>query len=151
MPISYRILKGRGIVYVRYWDAALMSEGMECFARYAADPDARPTDRHLVDLSAVTSFDNDWTKLMAFMAQKTDQFSHSPAEVLLAYYAPTAVGQRLARMAVRAWEVVPMVAARVLENESEALEFLGVKDGSIATLLARAGADSEAGSDGAGQ
>lgn len=135
MPISYRILKGRGIVYVEYSGHAVMAEGMACFARYAADPEARPTDRHLVNLAGVTSLDNDWATLMEFMAQKSDQFAHSPAEVLLAYYAPTPIGLKLAKLAVRAWEVVPMIAARVMADESEALEFLGLRDASIAALL----------------
>lgn len=136
MPLSFRILMNRGIVYVRFWDHVTPDECFVSFADYMRHPDCRPGQRHLVDLSAVTTFQKDFAKLMALQAFKAEQFIGQPTETMLAYYAPTEPSRQLAALVVRSWEGFDHVVPRVFASEAEALTFLGQREARISDLLA---------------
>lgn len=139
MPVAFRILRDRGLVYVRYQGHAGAAESMRAFAAYMAHPDCRPGQKHLVDLAGVTSFDEDFTAIMALQALKTEQFVNQPVETLLAYHAPGPAARQMARFVLRSWEGSDHVVARVLDTEAQALAFLGQPETRISDLLAVAG------------
>jgi hypothetical protein len=126
MSVSFRILPGLGLVHVRYRGNMVIRETIAVFADYMQHPDCRPGQKHLVDLSGVTGFDNDFTAIMEMQAIKAGQFVGQPVETLLAYYAPTRLARRVASFVLRSWEGSDHVVARVLDTEAEALAFLGL-------------------------
>ena len=138
MPVSYRILPARGLVYVRYEGYARLDDTFEAFARYSRDPDARPGQKQFVDLSRLTGFERDFARLMELQANKADVFHGHHAQTLVLYYAPTPISRDIARHVVRSWRDVPSVIALVQDSESEALALLGLSETSISQLVERA-------------
>jgi hypothetical protein len=99
-------------------------------------PDSRPGQKHLVDLSGVTSFEKDFTRILELQALKTEHFVGQPVETLLAYYAPTTEAQQMAALVLRSWEGTDHIVARVLLTEAETLAVLGLAEATIDDLLA---------------
>jgi len=141
MSVTYRILPDRGLVYVRYEGYTRLDDTLALFARYAVDPQMRPGQKQLVDLSAITGFEQDFTKLMQVQAQKVDVFATGGVQTLLVYYAPTPLGRELAGLALRSWEPFDAVIALIQEDEAQSLELLGQREHSFAELLQHASED----------
>lgn len=136
MPVRFQILPKHGLVYVRYDGFARFEDTNSVFARYASDPEARPGQKHLVDLSRMTGMERDFVKLMEMQAKKADVFMGTGQQTLMVYYAPTPVSLELAHIILRSWEPVDMVIARIQEEETKALTLLGLKVQTFADLLA---------------
>lgn len=135
MSLTYRIFPDRGLVYVRYGARVDFAESGAMFAAYTRDPDFRPGQKHLVDFSAVTEIDTDYTRLLAVQAAKADTFVFPAGETLMVYYAPNPETDRVARWALRTWDGVAGVVCRVLNDEAAALGFLGQPEDSFAALF----------------
>jgi len=135
MPVSFRILPDRGLVYVRYSGIAGARESQLAFAQYMQHPDCRPGQKHLVDLSDVIGFENDYGRLMELQALKAEHFVGQPVETLLAYFAPGVAAQQMAAFVLRSWQGRDEIVARVLLTEAETLTFLGLPERSIGALL----------------
>ncbi|MCB1341926.1 MAG: hypothetical protein KDK24_12865 [Pseudooceanicola sp.] len=135
MPVSFRILASRGLVYVRYEGFAQLDDGFALFAQYMRHPDFRPGQKQLVDLADVTGFERDYAKLFKMQAMKAGAFLTGDTQTLLVYHAPSEEAQRMCQLIARSWEQVPSVIARVLQHEDEALALLGQSETSIAELL----------------
>ena len=136
MSITFRILPDRGVVYVRYSGRVVIDDSMTAFADYMRHPDSRPGQKHLVDLSAVTSFERDFSRILELQALKTEHFVGQPVETLLVYYAPSAEAQQMAALVLRSWEGTDHIVARVLLTEGETLAVLGLTEATIDDLLA---------------
>lgn len=136
MSITFRILPDRGLVYVRYSGRVRIDDSMTAFADYMRHPDCRPGQKHLVDLSAVTSYERNFSRILELQALKTEHFVGQPVETLLAYYAPTAEAQQMAALVLRSWEGTDHIVARVLLTETETLAVLGLSESTIDDLLA---------------
>lgn len=139
MSVSFRIFSAIGLVYVRYEGQAKMADTMQAFAKYAQHPEFRPGQKQFVDLSALTGWDEDYLELMKAQAQKAEAFTGKNAETLIIYFAPTDIGKRLARLALRSWEPFPSVVPILQDNETEALAILGLPQSSLNQLLSTAG------------
>ncbi len=139
MSVSFQILTSLGLVYVRYEGHANMTDTMTAFAAYAQHPEFRPGQKQFVDLSRVSGWDEDYLELMKAQAQKAEAFTGKNAQTLIIYYAPTELGQKLARLAMRSWEPFPSVVPVVQVNEDEALSILGLKHQNLDQLLRQAG------------
>lgn len=126
MPLNYQIFPGLGLVYVRYWGVANLTETMATFGQYAADPLASPDQKHLVDLSAVEDYDQDFAHLMQVQAQKADTVVPGQAPTLMVYHAPTPVSLRMARSILRSWEGLDHVIGMVAQTEEQAIDMLGL-------------------------
>lgn len=135
MPIDYRILTTRGLVYVRYTGHVRFSETAQTFASYMQHPDMRPGQKQLVDLSGVTDWDRDFAELLKIQAQKADVFVGSGHETHFVYFAPTEHTQLMARMVLRSWEDVPGVIPLLQETEADALHVLGQPEKTIEAML----------------
>lgn len=135
MPVSFRILPERGLVFVRYTGFALLDESNEVFGQYAAHPDFRPGQKQLVDLSGVTGVETDYVKLFALQAKKADVFLGTGAQTLLVYFAPTPIAMDLAESVIRSWEPSGAVIPLIQEDEQEALKLLGQPERSFEDLL----------------
>ncbi|OWU83879.1 hypothetical protein ATO6_15795 [Oceanicola sp. 22II-s10i] len=136
MPVTYRILPRRGLVYVRFEGHARVAESFEALGRFAQDPLFRPGLAQLIDLSAVTGFEPDYVALFRLHAQKTEMFVPQAAETVNVYIAPTEPAQRLSHQILKSWQGIPGLVHRVVASETEALHILGLDARSIAALMA---------------
>lgn len=138
MPVTYRILPERGLVYVRYVGFAALPETNDLLTRYMADPDRRPGQKQLVDLSEVTGFERDFVSLMAVQARKAEAFVQPGAQTLLVYYAPHDAGFEMARLRARSWLGISSVVATIQRDATAALDILAQPERDMAALLATA-------------
>jgi len=136
MPIDFRIIPARGLVYVRYWGLATLDESFDAFARYARHDGFRPGQKQLVDLAAVTDYETDYARLFRLQAEKADVFMPSGAQTMIVYYAPTPLSFRLATLIRQSWDDIDSVVATVLTRQDEALGVLGQPETSFAGLMA---------------
>ena len=139
MSVSFRILSSIGLVYVRYDGLANMTDTLQAFATYSQHPEFQPGQKQFVDLSALTGWDEDYLELMKAQAKKAEAFTGNNTETLIIYYAPTEVGKKLARLALRSWEPFPSVVPILQDNEAEALSILGLPQSSLNQLFSSAG------------
>lgn len=135
MSISFRILPELGLVYVRYTGLVMIEDSFRAFAAYMKHPDCRPGQKHLVDLSAVTGFESNFSRILELQAFKADQFVGQPVATLLAYYAPSEPARQMAAFVLRSWDGHDHVVARVLGTEAETLGVLGLSATRIEELL----------------
>ncbi|MFD2856475.1 hypothetical protein ACFSZS_19270 [Seohaeicola zhoushanensis] len=98
-------------------------------------PDFRPGQKQLVDLSRVTGFERDYTKLFSLQALKAEAFVTGAGQTLVVYYAPSEAAQRMCQLVTRSWADLPSVIALVQQEEAEVLALLGQRESSIAELL----------------
>ncbi|MDF0601456.1 hypothetical protein P1J78_11990 [Psychromarinibacter sp. C21-152] len=136
MPVTYRIHRDLGLVHIRYEGVAWISESFEAVERYMQDPDFRPAQKQLVDLSALTEIKMVYAQLFALQAKKAEAFLRGP-ENLIVYYAPTDYAQSLARMISRSWDDVGDVVPVVHDDEAEALALLGLSETTLDALQKR--------------
>jgi hypothetical protein len=139
MPVTFAILPRLGLVYVRYWGFAALSETIAQVQAYGRHPDFRPGQKHLIDMAGVTGYERDFPAIMQMMAGITDVLMQRPTEVLVVYLTPTPLAQDMARAAIRSWEGMPGLVTRMQEDEAAALSLLGLPHGSIAEMFAKAG------------
>ena len=139
MSIHFHILRQRGLVYVRYSGVARVVDSFAAFMDYRNHPDFRLGQRHLVDLSRVTSFEKDFVRVLELQSLKAETFLGGAAETLMVYFAPTPATLKMARLAANAWSGTPSVVALVINAEAEALSILGCPETRISDLLAAEG------------
>ena len=135
MPVTFKIFRERGLVFVKYEGFAHLYESFQAFGAYAAHPDFRPGQKQLVDLSGVTGVEKDYVKLFALQARKADVFLGSGAQTLLVYYAPTKLSAGLAESVLKSWEPSGAVIPLVQSDQAEALQILGQPERSFDEFL----------------
>jgi len=135
MPVDVRIIRQRGLVYVRYWGLATLDETIEALGRYERDPGYRPGQKQLVDMGAVTGIERDYVKFMQVQAKKADIFLAGESQTLLVCYAPTRIAAEMAEMMVRSWEPSGAVIPLIQQDQAEALQLLGQPERSFEELL----------------
>ena len=135
MAIQFKIYPRLGLVYVQYSGNVRMEETVQAFADYAAHLDFRYGQKHLVDLSQVTSYEKDYVRVMSLQADKAAVLMQEPVQTMIVYLAPTRTSYEIARLAANAWDEVPTIVACVQESEAEALSVLGYSYTRLADLL----------------
>lgn len=135
MPTSYRIIPEFDVVYVQYRGVTDMREVLSLFDAYVADPMCRPGQKQLVDVSLIAEPFDDYIEVLKLMARMADQFTETGPQTLLACYAPTPVALKAARIGQKSWSRFDHVVYRVMREETEALEFLGLPFQSISEML----------------
>lgn len=135
MALTFQILPERGIVYVKYTGFLRLSESFDRLAEYRASPDYSPAQKHLVDLTEITDFERDFTKIMQLQATKIEMVANDITPTILTYYAPTKIGQAAARTALKSWEGLPHVVPLMAKTESQALSLIGAGVESLDALL----------------
>ena len=135
MPGTFRIFPDHGLVYVRYDGHILHDDTVALMSRYNQDPLARPGYKQLVDLSRVTSFEQDFPRLMRIQAEKLDIILRGVPQTLMVYLAPTKMSQDMARFVVRSWNGLSGLVISVQTTEEQALSILGLPEPSIEALF----------------
>ena len=112
-----------------------MGEVAETLERFAKEPESNDLHRHLVDFSGVTSYDENYVKIIEMQAKLAGVFVGDLTQWIFAYYAPTTVGREMANYGIRAWSGVSQVVIRMTTTESDSFDVLGLPERSIDALL----------------
>ncbi|MCR9110110.1 hypothetical protein [Marivita sp. XM-24bin2] len=126
MPAQFQILPQQNLVYVRYSGVMLVEDSLKAFGAYAQHPDARPGQRHLIDLSRITDMERDFARIMQLQATKAADLAMRETETLMVYFANTPVSLRAAALAKNGWSASQGVIAIVQESEEAAMQALGL-------------------------
>lgn len=135
MPVTFRILREIGLIYVRFAGEVGTEETIAAMRECGAHPDFNPADRTIVDFSRATGHDQDWAGLMRMQAVAASSLYSARFVPTLLYWAPTQVGQKMAQAALRSWEGVTAINARILTERDQVIAVLGVHPDKISTLL----------------
>ena len=135
MPVTYQILPRHNLVYVRYSGAMMVEDSLKAFDTYARDPNARPGQRHLIDLSRITDMERDFARIMQLQATKGAELAMRETETLMVYFANTPLSLRAAALAKNGWSVSQGVIAVVFEREDAVMSALGLPCETIDDML----------------
>jgi hypothetical protein len=113
----------------------LVEDSLKAFGAYAKHPDARPGQRHLIDLSRITDMERDFARVMQLQATKGADLAMRETETLMVYFANTPASLKAAALAKNGWSASQGVIAIVQETEEAALAALGLAAASINALL----------------
>ncbi len=135
MPLNFRILSQHNLVYVSCTGRVTVDQVLTAFKSYATHPDFEPGQTQLLDLSNVTDYERDFTKIMSLQAQQTDVYLKTENRPFLLFIAPNELTRGMAMTAVRSWQDLDGVIPLVLSSLAEALEVLSLQDLSRESLL----------------
>lgn len=135
LPVEFHILTQHNLVYIRYDGYIRVDDSIRAFSEYTQHPDFCFGQHQLIDLSLVTNFERDFTKIITHQAQQVDVYIKAKNPPILAFLAPSKASYRMAKAAVRSWDQLDCVIPLVLSNENEALEVLGLADKNLTELL----------------
>ena len=135
MPLTYRILPRRGLVYVRFFGHIRIADSAAALETFANDPEFRFGLRQLIDLTDVTGFDDDYVALMRVHAKKADVFRPTEIETLNVYIAPGEDALRLSRHILKSWDGIPGMIHRVVRDEAQAMHILGLQHASVGQFM----------------
>jgi hypothetical protein len=136
MPASFRILPDFSLVLTRYNGDLRLDEAEACLSAFLKDAAYRPGMAHLVDMSGITGFDKDLTRMMQLQARKAEAFLTADNPTVIVYYAPTSTSQRLARRILRSWDGLNVAVLRVAAEEMQVRDILGLRPTELAELIA---------------
>lgn len=125
MPVEYKFFTDPALTFLRYHGHIHVDELIIAAKRYAKEPQAGKPQPHLFDLSRVTSYDFDFTKLATFMAQLADIYPTSGGEQLFVFFAPPGKPAEMAEFARRPWEGSSTILIRVVQTSEQAFDILG--------------------------
>jgi len=136
MAISFRIYPARQLVLVSFAGLAGIDETMRAADAYAADPDFRPDQKFLFDLSRVTDHERDFPRFFRMQARMAELYAQTGHDQLIGIFAPTRAAQDMAILSHRSWDGVRHLVSLIHPEEAEVLAFLGQPETSIAALRA---------------
>ncbi|GKY87955.1 hypothetical protein [Sinisalibacter aestuarii] len=136
MPVSYTIFPNRDLVVVHYEGFVGLDETMVSIDTYARDPDFRPDQKFLFDLSRVTGHETDFLRFFQMQGQLVEVYGQTGHDQLFGLYAPTGPAKAMANLGYQSWESVPAIVMLIHHDEAEVLRFLGQPETRIADLFA---------------
>ncbi|GEM_PF-1255275 len=125
MPASFQISRDLNLVYVKFSDAVTVSDLVSTFKAYTSHPDFDLGQRHVIDLSTITSFEKDVVGAMAFQAIKAELLVNYHSPTMLIYLAPTRLALGIARQLERAWDGVDGIIVRIVSEEVAVRDIIG--------------------------
>ncbi len=139
MPVTFAIMPHRQLILFTYFGRVTIDEASEIVAQCARHPEYRPWLRQLCDVSGVTSVEQNFVSLLKMQAKFVETLQPDGHDLIVVFYAPTAVGKSMAEMARKSWEGLNSVIVMVQPNEAETLGMLGLREKSLPELLQSAG------------
>ncbi|MEL6958545.1 MAG: hypothetical protein AAGL89_06285 [Pseudomonadota bacterium] len=136
MPATYKILSEPDLVYIRFSGDLAIDEISESLSTFAEDSSYREGMSHYFDLSDLTSYEQDQTKIMAWQAQVADVYPIGGKEHLMVFCAPEGPALDLATQIRKSWDGGhhPIVL-RVFTDQQQALKVLGLTHPTLQALL----------------
>lgn len=135
MSVRVTLLPRRNLLVATYSGVAGLAETVAAAEAAARHPDFHPAMRHLVDVSAITDYERDFPGFFAMQARVMDSFAPEPHGLVIAFFAPSRVGQQMAELARRSWDGLDHAIIRIFDHEEAALDFLGLAEERIGALL----------------
>lgn len=126
--MSFQIIHDRGVVLARLTGRVVLEDCVNAAATYARHPAARPTQPLLIDLTAVTGYETNYSNILQAMVRLPDYLWRSGAERLVVCLAPTPLSRQISASVVRAILALPGGIARIAQTEADALEILGLPE-----------------------
>jgi len=111
-----------------------IDETLAALDYHLPDPAFRSCRRHVVDLRALTGYEQDFARFFALQARFAELLPPDGGEMLVVFVAPTRMSQDMAELARRTWQGLSVVAMRVLEDLDQALELLGATQAELDAL-----------------
>lgn len=106
---------------------------------YAAHPDYAPGQKVVFDLRGVTRASRDFVRYLDGQARAVEVLGTAAHEQLVVMLADNPEGLHMAQRGQRAWAGVRSIVIVIVDNETEALDILGLPDTSLAALSAHNG------------
>lgn len=135
MSCSYQILKPFGLAYVRLAGLVRPGDSLRALTDFARDPEARPDLNQLLDMRDVTGMKLDVLDMLRMHARKAEIFAPSEHDRLFVHVAPTPIARKVAGHVVKSWSKVPGITHRVVPDEEQALDILGLRQRTIDALI----------------
>lgn len=134
MLVSFDLLPKRRLVLALFSGTYATADGQDLITRFLNAPAEATPYSHLYDLSDVTEFDADFSKISSMVSWKTDRLSHVPKGTVCAICAPGDIAFGMARMYQSLSEGVLPFDMKILRSEAEALAAAGQSETTIAAL-----------------
>lgn len=122
-------------MYARFEGHITVPAATAAFQAYIDHEDHSPGQKHLVDMSRVTSFEAEYPELLQFFANLDAGTQSTRTNTLFVYYATSELTRGMSQTAVNAWSASTHVVVRVQDTEQSALDVLGLPYNSFAQML----------------
>jgi hypothetical protein len=135
MPVSYRIFPEHALVLVTYAGVAGLAETTRLADLCARDPLYSASLRHLVDLRRLEDYERDFVGYFSMQAEVMRSFQPHPDQMYV-YIATNRPGQEMAQLVRRSWDGLNWAITRIVTDEAQAIEILGLRLESLSVLAA---------------
>lgn len=126
MPLEYRILSERNVVYVRCWDYVDLDQSQASLSDYQKNPEYRIGLSQVLDLTGVTGFERNFAGIMKMQASQVEALTSSGETTYFIFVAPDALTRSMANAALKSWREIAPVVPLVLSSLQEAADVLGI-------------------------
>lgn len=133
MPVEYRIIPEHALVLVTYTGLAGLAETISQSEACTSHPDFSPDHRSLIDLRGLEDYERDFPGFFAMQAKLMQSYRTRPGQMFV-FLAPTRIGQEMAQLVRRQWEGLDWVITRIVSEEDQAIEILGLPIRSLSGL-----------------
>ncbi|PJE29510.1 hypothetical protein PSM7751_01033 [Pseudooceanicola marinus] len=135
MSCDYTILTSFGLAYIRLAGIVRPGDSLRSLTRFARDPEATPDLNQLLDMRDVTGMKLDVLDLLRMHARKAEIFAPSEHDRLFVHLADTPMARKVAGYVVKSWDKVPGITHRIVPDEEQALDILGLRQRTIEALI----------------
>ena len=135
MSCDYTILTSFGLAYIRLAGIVRPGDSLRSLTRFARDPEATPDLNQLLDMRDVTGMKLDVLDLLRMHARKAEVFAPSEYDRLFVHLADTPMARKVAGYVVKSWDKVPGITHRIVSDEEQALDILGLRQRTIEALI----------------
>lgn len=134
MPVSFSMLSDRNLALVTFDGYVTLADCEAVLLELTGRHRLRPVRERLIDLSAVTGWDDGFATAIRDLAAQNAWLMQPDSQTLCVYYAPTPTARDIAAILARSWETIPSVVSLVVDDESEALAILGQTEARVSEL-----------------
>lgn len=111
---------------------------LAAYLDYENDPGYQQGQSQLVDLSRMTGIEPEYARLLALQTVKATKGDDISEPILMVFFAPTEIAQRMAQKSRAAWQDVAKVRVRIETTEQAVLARFDLAEPSLDALLRRA-------------
>ncbi|MCB1467503.1 MAG: hypothetical protein KDK08_10275 [Rhizobiaceae bacterium] len=135
MPVTFRFLPEHFLIYFRIEGWIEIQEAVRAATELRAAPAYRKGMRQLVDLSALTGWERNFTAIMKEHANQVDVLDDPQRPSLIVLLAPHEEASSLAQAIRTPWERSQRAVMVTVDSEVEALTVLGIDAPSVAAVI----------------
>lgn len=137
MPVSFRIYPQHNLAHAMFEGEVTLSEAIDGFQAYTRHPDFQAAQSQIVDLTRVTGYERDFTRIMELQALQAEYFLGGNSKPFLIFVAPDELTQSMAMAALRSWSSVDGIVPLIVSELAGALDVLGLGANSLAVTQSK--------------